>query len=232
MSGRLVLVLAAITMALGGCVTGPPPAAPVRPDTGAGSPGGMGVGLDVALEGQPIWASKSQFPRGLELDGVDDMVVTGFSPRMDGDSTFTITAWINTEKVPGTILAKTTINQPAWPDGTKLFAVDSGGSLLYSVARATPVRGSKKVADGKWHHVAVSKVANMHTLYVDGEKDASREINLSREGTKDDPDHVVVLGLVKARAETDFPGAFGGRMDDVRFYDRALTPEELQAMSR
>ena len=232
MSGRLVLVVAVITVVLGGCVTGPPPEAPVRPDPGAGSPEDRGVGEPVEIKDQPIWATKSEFLGGIEFDGVDDMVGTGFSPRMDGDSAFTITAWIKTKKAPGTIFAKTTINQPAWPDGTKLFSVHARGVLLYSAARAAPVRGSTRVADGQWHHVAVTKDGNMHTLYVDGEKDAGREMDMLREGTEDDPDHVVVLGLVKMRAARDYPGAFSGKIDDVRFYDRALSQLEIQAISR
>jgi len=231
MSGRLVLVVAVITVVLGGCVTGPPPEAPVRPDPGAGSPADRGVGEPVEIEGQPIWATKSEFPGGIEFDGVDDMVGTGFSPRMDGDSAFTITAWIKTKKAPGTIFAKTTINQPAWPRHTKLLQIWNGGLLTYYVSKTVGLRGRTNVADGQWHHVAVTKEGNMHTLYVDGEKDAGREMDMSGEGTKDGPDHVVVIGLVKMEAARDYPGAFSGKIDDVRFYDRALSQLEIQAIS-
>jgi len=214
-------VVAAIAMVLGGCVTGPPPDAPVRPGPGAGS-----------LADRPIWATKSQFPDGLEFDGVEDMVVTGFSPRMDEDSAFTITAWINTEKSPGSIFARAPLNQPAWAEGTKLLQVDTDGLVLYSLSKTVGVRGSTKVADGEWHHVAVTKDGDIHTLYFDGDRDGSGEVNMSYHRANDDPDHVVVLGFVKGKSGSDYPGAFRGRMDDVRFYDRALTPEEIQAMRR
>jgi hypothetical protein len=211
MSERLVLAVAVIAMVLGGCVTGPP---------------------RVALEGRPIWATKRQIRGGLEFDGVDDMVVTGFSPSMDRDSAFTITVWINTEKSPGAIFARAPLNQPNWAGGTKLLHVDTDGLVSYSVNRLVVVRGSTKVADGEWHHVAVAKDGNIHTLYLDGDGEGSGEVNMSYHRALDDPDHVVVLGFLKEKPGSDYPGAFGGRMDDVRFYNRALTPEEIRAMSR
>jgi hypothetical protein len=79
------------------------------------------------------------------------------------------------------------------------------------------VSGGKKVADNQWHLVACVNDGKAVRFYVDGQKDA--------EGA-----------LAGPLAKNDFPLWIGARpgdvaatgvIDEVRFFDRALTPKEV-----
>jgi hypothetical protein len=110
--------------------------------------------------------------------------------------------------------------------------IDDDGVLKYVVSERDIVTGTTNVADGRWHHVAVTNRGRNYVIYVDGESEASSILRGPPWWVDDDPSHVVVIGLVKATARRDRPGAFGGMMDDVRFYDRTLSPEEIQVVVR
>jgi len=82
------------------------------------------------------------------------------------------------------------------------------------------VSGSKKVADNQWHLVVCVNDGKTVRFYVDGRKDA--------EGA-----------LTGPLAKSDFPLWIGARpsdvaatgiIDEVRFFARALTPEEVAAL--
>jgi len=74
-------------------------------------------------------------------------------------------------------------------------------------------------ADGLWHHATAVKSADRMTLYMDGILEGS-----IADVTKFNQPLRVVLGrLDHTRAERYFTGA----MDDVRIYDRILTPGEV-----
>jgi hypothetical protein len=233
MSKKLALALVASFIVLGGCATGPRPVAHWGLDNGSGDTAVDRVGghNGKLVEG-PTWTSEGRVRGALEFDGSDDMVVTEFAPQMDGDTAFTIAAWIKTDKSIGAIFGRTAKNQPDWPAGSKVFFISSQGRLRYDVGFVSGVDGKSKVADGQWHHVAVTKEGNAYTFYVDGEADGGGNLDMSHSSAPDIEGHVVILGLVEERGQTDDPDAFKGTMDDVRFYDRVLTPEEIKALCR
>jgi len=80
--------------------------------------------------------------------------------------------------------------------------------------------GAATVADGKWHHVALVNDGKTATFYVDGKQDGQDT-------------------LAGPLADNDFPLWIGARpgdvaatgvIDEVIFFDRALTPDEVAAM--
>jgi hypothetical protein len=80
--------------------------------------------------------------------------------------------------------------------------------------------GTKKVADGQWHRVVCVNDGKTIRFYVDGQKDAEEP-------------------MTGPLAVTDFPLWIGARpgdvaatgvIDDVEFFDRALTQDEVAAM--
>jgi hypothetical protein len=100
-------------------------------------------------------------------------------------------------------------------DGTLSGILDyaQGGSRLQ-------IDGGKKVADGQWHMVACVSDGKTVRFYVDGKKDAES-------------------ALAGPLAKSDFPLWIGARpsdvaatgvIDDVKFFDRALTEQEVAGL--
>ena len=137
------------------------------------------------------------------------------------DRDFTVTARIRT-KSGGTILSKT-MPGPKWTPGGRTIFV-RGGRLTLDIGWVGAVMSRKRVNDGKWHDVAMRWEAKTRKvrLYVDGKEDA--------EGTLFDNQnhgqHVLRIGFTNP----DFPrprSFFDGDLQDVRFYQRQLSSEEL-----
>jgi len=119
---------------------------------------------------------------------------------------------------------------PEFPEPTKCRTLDiwitmSGtlsGILHYKDPDALPfmLEGTAKVTDGKWHHVVCVNDGKTVTFYVDGKKDASGE-------------------LAGPLATSQFPLWIGARpsnvaatgiIDEVKFFDQALTAEQVAAL--
>jgi hypothetical protein len=86
---------------------------------------------------------------------------------------------------------------------------------------------AQSLATGTWKHVATSYDGSTLTVYVDGVPSASKPVSgrtcISGEplavGAKNNPSK----GLLEA--------FWDGRLDEVRVYDRALTPQEIAALA-
>jgi hypothetical protein len=89
------------------------------------------------------------------------------------------------------------------------------------------LQGNSVLADGQWHHVALTVSENASIsypdvkLYLDGMDDSQ---------TTTDPDTFNIVATVDVtigRRGTNNDRIFSGSLDDVRIYDRALTQEEI-----
>ncbi len=109
-------------------------------------------------------------------------------------------------------------NDPAGIDDFALAVLDDRLSYINYNQRAT---GTASITDGKWHHIAATRQDGARVgLYVDGKADGD-----GNSGT----------GVVSANPSVYFcglPGGrhFKGRLDDVRLYDRALSPSEIESL--
>ncbi|MEO1655463.1 MAG: choice-of-anchor D domain-containing protein, partial [Bacteroidota bacterium] len=105
----------------------------------------------------------------LDFDGVGDYVLLPANAIFDkGSSDFTWEAWFKTSN---TTDYKIIIGNDVSPqehlgiNATVLrFAANNGG---------LSVTGSSNVADGCWHHVALTRSGNSFTMYLDGEIEAT-----------------------------------------------------------
>lgn len=96
--------------------------------------------------------------------------------------------------------------------------------------------GKIKVTDDKWHHVAVTFDADMRRIYVDGELDveAPTETNNKMIGPK-----AKRFGFIGVGSEAEvFNGnaaptgwAFKGLMDELLYFHRALTSDEIKHLA-
>jgi cytochrome c2 len=170
------------------------------------------------------WTTNGHDGAALELDGRHFAEVARPEDIDFLKSDLTIAAWIKTTQ-DGSIFARTTPGERWVPDGTALFVRD--GKLTFDVGWVGAVAGSRSVADGRWHHVAMtwSRAGGRVGLFVDGESDASGTLRPRRSL----PDAVVRVGF----AAPNFPASpwFRGTLDGMRIYKRVLSGDELAVLA-
>ena len=132
---------------------------------------------------------------------------------------YTITARIKTRK-DGTIFSKTEDGDKWVPNGKALFV--RGGRLTFDIGWVGAVTSKRKIADGKWHDIAMTwKKGGRVDFYIDRQRRGGGELKPKQPVQG----HVVRLGM----AGKNFPSKtfFDGSMQDVRFYQRALSAKEI-----
>jgi hypothetical protein len=160
--------------------------------------------------------------QAINLRGLSDYVeVVGYKGVL-GSNPFSISAWIKT-----TLPAEQQIVLYGTDDDGQRceFRVDDTGDVRIGNG-AGQVQSRSVVADGGWHHVVVTISENATNsssdvrVYVDGQ-DNTRE--------SADPDaYNIVAGWDVAIGHRTSRGDrfFLGQIDDVRIYDRVLSPDE------
>ncbi len=208
-------------------------------DDGSGSSAtdASGNGNTLSLTASPTWTT-GQIGGGIDFDGSTQYAgvadpASGVLDVPDG-ADVTVTGWFNrdTATTEDTIVAKrnssatnTDAGYIVWIDATndKLnFTVGDGGGTAsdqYTLASA-----STFTATG-WHHfVAVWHDAKGIDLYIDGRLDNSTASSTASIGN---------LGNAvdfRIAAESDAGNPFDGKIDEVRTYHRALSPDEARRL--
>lgn len=166
----------------------------------------------------------------IALDGSDDFVSVpdGFNRTISGLTTFSITLWLK-----GSSFANSPLIYCA-PHATGDYGfleTNSAGSHLFWGVRSTAAAQTSfrdytvSVASG-WHHIAVVKTAagDNGNLYVNGVLQSSYTGQLY-----DQPTATTDLYFGKySSAGLEL----NGNLDDIRFYDRALSADEAKAVYR
>jgi hypothetical protein len=85
--------------------------------------------------------------------------------------------------------------------------------------------GNTVVTDSAWHHgtVVVRRTAGTAQFYLDGVSDGSA--NISSVTGSIDATEVATIG-----AQRGLLNSFGGSLDDVRIYNRALSGDEIKRL--
>ena len=158
----------------------------------------------------------------LEFDGDDYVTIDGYKGT-EGRQAFSFTAWIKTTNGDNRAIV-------CWGStgGGNRSELRIYNDLLRWNTGVGNIEANTSPTDGEWHHIAVTLVDGTTTssegirIYVDGIDDTI---------TSSDPDSWgVVAGEdfgIGFRA-THSDRYFIGSIDDVRFYDKMLTAEEVQ----
>jgi hypothetical protein len=160
--------------------------------------------------------------RAIQLSGKDDFLeVTGYK-GVRGTQPRTVAVWVKTKRNRGEIIA--------WgeDDGGKMWML----KFIRGYVGISPEGGyyytGERIDDERWRHVAVVVTAgdppNLHDnvrIYVDGTVAKVHDIGL------------LDLWPVETGDEIDvrIGRGFEGGVDDLRIYDRALSADEVKALS-
>ncbi len=181
----------------------------------------------------PGWDS-GKFGGALNFDGVDDYVDCGNSSILDfGTGDFTISAWIKTTDPAGeTIFAKGGDDS----GGIRYRMYVSGAEIKILVddnSDKNDPEGNITVTDGAWHHiVGMRRGGTTLRVYVDGVEDegATTHGDSTIPATYDlsgTSQHNALIGAIWSHEDNVIKKFFGGLIDDVALWSRALTLEEI-----
>jgi hypothetical protein len=170
-------------------------------------------GYDGTLQGEPTWQPESGMVDGaLAFDGIDDYVTTPFVLN-PADGPFSVFAWIQ-GGAPGQVF----ISQRG---GVNWLCTDSSeGNLMTELKAsgrgATELLSQTIITDGNWHRVGFVWDGSHRTLYVD-----NVEVATDAQANLAGSDNGLYIGAGMAME----PGSYwSGLIDDVRIYNRAVTP--------
>ena len=180
-----------------------------------------GHGNHGAITGDAQWTDGYQ---GTALTfGSDVYVESAGYQGVTGAAARTLCAWIRTSTANRTIMSWG-LNSAGqkwrmYPNGaTGGLRLEVNGGYKYGVTN---------IADGRWHHVAVTFEDDgtpdvLDTLlYVDGQPDAIAD-------SADEPIDTATMGVVRIGESPWHNQPFVGVIDDARIYDKVLTVEDIQ----
>lgn len=167
-------------------------------------------------------AGAERLGRAVRFDGIDDFVNT---PRSVSGS-FTLELWVNTtaDSLGGGQAFEG--NGLVWSDvagGANDFALAALNNRLAFFTGDTEVTLSSTSAinDGQWRHLAVTRsLGGQVRIYVDGQQQAS----VAAGGAQLNANPIMAIGgnVLDNRY-------FNGLIDEVAYYDTALSPERILA---
>jgi len=169
-------------------------------------------GNDDFVMGGALWQPDGGKVNGaIELDGVDDCVLCKTGPN-PAEGPCSVIAWIKGGAPGQTIIAQSAV--------ADLLAVDSEGNLMTGLNElgqsSEPLLSQAYVTDGQWHRIALVWDGSRRALFVNSVKVA--------EDTEDGQGvfgNGLYIGVGKDYADSTF---FSGLIDDVRIYNRVVSP--------
>jgi hypothetical protein len=168
---------------------------------------------DAFLIGGPLWQPTGGMVDGaLQLDGVDDSVITDSIPNPT-KGPFSVLAWIKGGAPGQAVLSQ--MGGARW-----LCADPSEGNLMTELKGtgrgANELLSQTIITDGNWHRIGLVWDGSHRTLYVDDvavAEDTQTDLGASDNG--------LYIGIGTAMV----PGSFwSGLIDDVRIYNRVVSP--------
>ncbi|MVN75178.1 T9SS type A sorting domain-containing protein [Hymenobacter sp. HMF4947] len=152
----------------------------------------------------------------LALDGSDDYV-TGNNPQLpQGNAARTLEAWVLTTASGSNVI----VNYGTATSNQRSGILLINGHLYY-VGENNDLQGNKVINDGHWHHVAATCDGTSLKLYVDGVLDVSNAQGAFNTTGFD-------WNIGKRIPPLTSTEQFNGRLDEVRIYNTALTPAQVQ----
>ncbi len=154
----------------------------------------------------------------LSFDGIDDCLEAGDIPNLRFTDNFTLECWV---KLPAGAAGALPLLSKGMDEYT--LAINAGTlRFLNKISSGTlDYSSANKVPAGKWSHVAVTYASGLNGLrfYIDGQPSGQSDLPL---GGLEQGFGALWIGAGQAQI-----GKFIGQMDEVRFWNRVLTPAEI-----
>ncbi|MCR8668641.1 T9SS type A sorting domain-containing protein [Aestuariibaculum sp. M13] len=161
----------------------------------------------------------------IDFDGTDDYVT--FKNNYNLNSSFSIEAWVKPNDLTGTktIFSRKdyTVNNAGYD-----LSIVNGGTVKFSWYGSNgSVSSSHPITTQRWYHIAVTFNGSDYILYVDGLQVGST----SGSSPTQTPSNIeAILGAMDQSPSEDPTNYFNGWIDEVRIWNKALTPEHIRQM--
>jgi autotransporter-associated beta strand protein len=213
--------------------------------------GGSGTGMDGVVNnndnlfgagtpGGSIVAGK--FGNALSLDGTGSSIdIASKIVDQAGGGTWTLSTWIKTTTVGSTMLSKNG-GGITWANGHSVFylgsnpigstgslptAVRNGGNFLQGDPAPVSLTEGGPNGDGVWRMVTFVDNGGTKSIYVDGVLVPLTQTAFNNADTAT----LTRLGFnVDSFASSDGNAHFAGLLDEMKFYDTALTASQIQSL--
>jgi prepilin-type N-terminal cleavage/methylation domain-containing protein len=168
-----------------------------------------------AARNTSVLTAAGKIGTGLTFNGSGDKILLNSNLGLGGQKNATVALWLNGIPIAGFkgIFNDTTDNAVEFMIGYDInniyFSTDNGDGFIASGA----------LNRSGWHHLVCTKSATQVRMYYDGVEIG----NSPQSNTTDIVSENFILGLDRSIAGRYYQGV----MDDVRIYDRALTPNEI-----
>ncbi len=151
----------------------------------------------------------------------DRMVVTATADLQPGNA-FSIAAWIRVDATPASNVVVACKNVGTL-DCSYALLVAPGRQPIYYSSGSSLTQGATAMALGTWHHVAITWDGTTKRGYFDGAADGNVAATITS-------DAALPLSIGERDSATS-PISFPGAIDDLVFYNRALTPAEVAQLA-
>jgi len=171
---------------------------------------------DGTLQGGPLWVPGRTGP-ALSFDGVDDYVNTvALTDLITND--FTISLWVNARDLSGDRV---------------LYSADTGGTNRFYLLSSATGSGYLKIGLSGWNEEWANSISfgvwEHYVITLDGTAGY-----IYRAGSEMDSNSSVVVDIPSTNlfigAHSTPSNFFGGSIDDIRTYNRALSAQEVQQL--
>ncbi len=202
--------------------------------TGVANGGTGGAAMNGALVGGAAIVDGGRFGKAVSLSGGASVDIN--SPIVDLGNTgnWSVSAWVKTTTPGASILTKG--NGTGWANGNTIFYLGDGNgpgsggipsAVRYAGGFYQGSAGATAVNDDTWHQVTYVNAGGAYSMYVDGVVQPLSAGNNSF--SVPDVGTVVRLGVSTNNVPADGTVNFNGLLDDVQFFNQALSAEQISA---
>ncbi|MCK5475623.1 MAG: LamG domain-containing protein [Candidatus Pacebacteria bacterium] len=184
--------------------------------------GTFGDGTCVAGAGTcPSWV-EGKYGSGLDFDGVDDYVDCGNDPNLTISKALTISAWVKQDVLSPSAVGIVSKMTDETHNNYSILIHGSGSpyflATIGGVAKNTYSTEVTILPLDEWHYLAGTFDGTTMRYYYDGVREGNEEVT---GGNLDSATQNVYIGK---RMDVEFDGT----IDEVRIYNYARTPEQIQ----
>ena len=172
--------------------------------------------------GEIFGANRTQgyLGRALEFDGIDDRLLLGTGPSLEGPTDFTVAAMVRTSATSGGVIIQ---QRNGGFNGEYILNIKADGRVnfwMYGNSRYQfNITSPDAINDGLWHHIAAGRHGDDGYIYIDGVQAAAGS------GAVVDLRSNIAVGIgADIRDNNQY---FLGIIDEVKLFDIVLSAEEI-----